>query len=605
MSKTVKKKENAGLLNVIAPIDLQFTHTGMQIGENMAKGYGIVRYSPDNAPGWISRITNLPNSIVSITYEPIDSETMIEVLDSNINVAKKRGIDAKKQSEESRADKEIKHSKKLMGEIDDNNESIGVMATVVVPLTDEKSMERVDRKAKGTAKKAKCRMRNMVNMQKDVFKQISPTYIPQDVIRDVTGRVVPLRSLLGGFPFQRAGLNDGSGYYFAKDDAGGILTLDMWKRLGDRTNTNMAVLGVPGVGKSTKVKDMIVDEYMMGTRMIIIDPEDEYKEQCQVLQGSWLNAAGGSRGRINPLQIQEIPVEEGEDEYYKDEGWGMGALALYLKHLETFFTLYSSSIDDYKLSYLKQVLIELYEKHGIRFDTDIAKLKNENYPIIEELVDLLKEKSAEEKENGNGINHYQDLVDLLWDMAYGADAFLFNGYTTIAAETKYTCISTSGLNDASDRIKRTQYFNLLTWAWKEISRNRQERVILVCDEAYLLVDPDIPQSLIFLRNAMKRARKYEAGIWVITQNVIDFMNEKVKMYGQELLDNPAYKIVMGIDGANLEKVVELYHLTEQEITLLEAKRRGHAILMAGSRRMHVKFDIADYKFQYFGTAGGR
>ena len=90
VSKTVKKKENAGLLNVIAPVDLQFTHTGMQIGENMAKGYGIVRYSPDNAPGWISRITNLPNSIVSITYEPIDSETMIEVLDSNINVAKKK-----------------------------------------------------------------------------------------------------------------------------------------------------------------------------------------------------------------------------------------------------------------------------------------------------------------------------------------------------------------------------------------------------------------------------------------------------------------------------------------------------------------------------------
>ena len=142
-------------------------------------------------------------------------------------------------------------------------------------------------------------------------------------------------------------------------------------------------------------------------------------------------------------------------------------------------------------------------------------------------------------------------------------------------------------------------------AWKEISRDRTERVILVCDEAYLLVDADIPQSLIFLRNAMKRARKYEAGIWVITQNVIDFLNEKVKMYGQELLDNPSYKILMGIDGANLEKVVELYRLTEQEITLLEAKRRGHAILMAGRRRMHVKFDIADYKFQYFGTAGGR
>ncbi len=599
MSK--KKKElDAGLLNVIAPIALQFNHTTMQIGDNAARGYGVVRYSSDNQPGWISKITNLPNSVVSVTYNPVDTEEMIAVLDSNINAAKKRKEDAKKQSEESGAEKEVRHSKKLMDEIDDNNESIGLLSTVVVPMAGEKVMDRVDRKAKSAVKKAKCRMRCMVNMQKDIFKQISPTYIPQENITEVTGRVTPLRTLLGGFPFQKSGLNDNSGYYFAKDDSGGIVTMDIWKRQGDRTNTNIAVLGVPGVGKSTKIKDMMVDEYMMGTKVLVIDPEDEYKEQCRVLEGSWLNAAGGSRSRINPLQIQEIPVDE-EDEYYRDEGWGMGALALYLKHLETFFTLYSPSIDDYKLSYLKQALIELYDKHGIRFDTDVSALKNEDYPIISELVDLMKEKAATEQK----VTYWQDLVDLLWDMAYGADAFLFNGHTTINAGSKYTCISTSGLNDASERIKRTQYFNLLTWAWKEISRDRTERVILVCDEAYLLVDPDIPQSLIFLRNAMKRARKYEAGIWVITQNVIDFLNDKVKMYGQELLDNPSYKILMGIDGANLEKVVELYRLTEQEITLLEAKRRGHAILMAGRRRMHVKFDIADYKFQYFGTAGGR
>ena len=200
---------------------------------------------------------------------------------------------------------------------------------------------------------------------------------------------------------------------------------------------------------------------------------------------------------------------------------------------------------------------------------------------------------------------YQDLVTLLWDMAYGADSYLFNGQTTIHADSRYTCISTAGLNDASDRIKRAQYFNILTWAWKELSENRKERAVLACDEVYLLVDPDIPQSLIFLRNAMKRARKYEVGIWVITQNVVDILGDKVKQYGQELMDNPTYKILMGIDGANLEKVAELYKLTEQEITLLEAKRRGHAVMMIGARRMHVRFEIPEYKFQYFGTAGGR
>lgn len=603
--KKEKKQQNSALLNVISPINLDFHHTGMQIGENKAKGYGIIRYASDNPYGWMSGLTNLPNSIVSITYDPLDTEEMIGIMDSNINAAKKRITDTNKASEETRAEKEIKHSKKLLDEMDDKNESIGLVSAVVLPLSGEESFEKAERKAKSTAQKAACRLRCMTNLQKEVYQQASPAYVPLERIRDIVGRVMPLSTLLGGFPFSKSGLNDGEGYYFAKDDAGGIITLNPWKRYGDRTNSNMAFLGGSGVGKSTKMKDLLTDEYMMGSKIIVIDPEDEYKEQCSIFSGNWLNAAGGAKCRINPLQIQTIPKEEA-DEYYKDEGHGMGALALYLKHLETFFSLYLPSMDDYLLSHLKMLLIDLYQSHGITFGTDVTGLKNEDYPMMEELVALAKQRAEEFTESGNaGINYYERLSVLLWDAAFGADSFLFNGYTSIQADNQYICISTSGLTDSSDRIKRTQYFNILTWAWNEISKDRKERVILVCDEAYLLVDPEIPQSLIFLRNAMKRARKYEAAIWVITQNIVDFLGETVKTYGQELLDNPTYKVLMGVDGANLEKLVELYHLTEQEIILLEAKRRAQAILMLGARRMKVKFDIPDYKFQYFGTAGGR
>jgi hypothetical protein len=84
-----------------------------------------------------------------------------------------------------------------------------------------------------------------------------------------------------------------------------------------------------------------------------------------------------------------------------------------------------------------------------------------------------------------------------------------------------------------------------------MSKNRNEKVLLVCDEAYLLVDPNVPQSLIFLRNVAKRARKYEAGLIIISHSVVDFLDPAVKMYGQALMDIPAYKILMGCDGKNL------------------------------------------------------
>lgn len=601
--KQGKKKDNAALQNIISPIFLGYTQTAMQLGENQGKGYGIVRYSAENPYGWLSQITNQNSALVGITYSPLDTGDMIDIMDSNINAAKKRMIDTKKASEETRAEKEILHSRKLLDEMDDKNESIGLISTVVMPIGKQEVFEKIDRRVKSTVKKAGCRMRCMANLQKETYQQLSPAYVPSDRMQGILGRVIPLSTLIGGFPFSKSGLNDGEGYYVAKDTAGGILTISPWIRGDDRTNSNMAVLGNSGTGKSTITKSMMLNEYMMGTKLIVIDPEDEYKDLCHNFQGSWLNAAGSDSCKINPLQIKVVPRDQEDiSEKSGKEKQGSGPLALYLSHLETFFSLYLPNMKDDMLADLKQLLIEVYEQKGITFQTDITGLNPEDYPIMEDVVKLAEQKG---KESAQGDNYYSRIASRLRDAAYGADAFLFNGYSTIHADSSFVCISTSGLNDSSDRIKRTQYFNILNWAWNEISSNRQERVILVCDEAYLLIDPNIPQSLIFLRNAMKRARKYEAAIWVISQNQEDFLADSVKMYGQELLENPTYKILMGTEGVSLEKMTELYHLTEEEIRILEAKKRGDAIMMLGSRRMHVHFEIPEYQFQYFGTAGGR
>ena len=44
---------------------------------------------------------------------------------------------------------------------------------------------------------------------------------------------------------------------------------------------------------------------------------------------------------------------------------------------------------------------------------------------------------------------------------------------------------------------------------------------------------------------------------------------------------------------------------EAEQELLESKRRGHALFLVGSKRLHVNFEIPAYKFAYMGKAGGR
>ena len=166
-------------------------------------------------------------------------------------------------------------------------------------------------------------------------------------------------------------------------------------------------------------------------------------------------------------------------------------------------------------------------------------------------------------------------------------------------------MDTHALQETGDNVKRTQYFNILTYDWEQMSRNREERVLLICDEAYLMIDQKVPQSLVYLRNVMKRARKYEAALGIISHSLVDFLHESIKQYGQALLDIPCYKILMGTDGKNLKETADLYDLTEAEQELLLARKRGHALFMAGAKRLHIQFDIPEYKFNYMGKGGGR
>jgi len=275
-----------------------------------------------------------------------------------------------------------------------------------------------------------------------------------------------------------------------------------------------------------------------------------------------------------------------------------------MKSLEIFFKLYKSSLSEMHISLLKMCLIELYNKFNIFWDTDISELKNEDYPIFTNLAEVIEERKRKELDL-DVKKLYNEILLLLHDLFYGSDQFLWNGHTTISSNSRCVCLDTYDLQDTSDNIKSTQYYEVLQWCWDQMTKDREERVLLICDEAYLMIDHRVPQSLIFLRNCVKRDRKYEAAIAIISHSVVDFLDPSVKMYGQALLDIPCIKILMGTDGKNLQETKELYKLTEAEEEILAAKRRKIGLVLIGSKRLQVDFELSEYKMKYFGKAGGK
>ncbi|HEY5584095.1 MAG TPA: hypothetical protein VIK78_06350 [Ruminiclostridium sp.] len=80
---------NGALLNSITPIGVEFKQNTITVGESSGRVYGIVKYPQTVDYGWLSRLTNIPSSIASITFTPVDDSAFLESLSNTIR--QKRG----------------------------------------------------------------------------------------------------------------------------------------------------------------------------------------------------------------------------------------------------------------------------------------------------------------------------------------------------------------------------------------------------------------------------------------------------------------------------------------------------------------------------------
>ena len=158
---------------------------------------------------------------------------------------------------------------------------------------------------------------------------------------------------------------------------------------------------------------------MKGTRLLIIDPEGEYKTLCRNLGGDWINTVGKNGQMINPLQIKPVPLDDEDEEIvgYKDEGNGLGAMALHIQNIRPFFNLLFPEITHNQMTILIENLEKLYNKFGIDWNTDVSKLENTDFPILKDLYEFVSNNISNLEKTNMDITDYKIVQGLLRDVA--------------------------------------------------------------------------------------------------------------------------------------------------------------------------------------------
>ncbi|MDD4995291.1 MAG: ATP-binding protein [Patescibacteria group bacterium] len=364
--------------------------------------------------------------------------------------------------------------------------------------------------------------------------------------------------IASSFPFTSAELTSDNGILYGINRHNNSLIL--FDRFS-MPNANMVVFATSGAGKSYAVKLEILRSLMLGTDVLVIDPEMEYKHLSDAVGGTYINISLASESKINPF---DLPRPMGEDISTEDI---IRSAVITLKGLLRIMLGKLTTAED---SLLDRALLETYAKRDITPSSDLSTVEP---PIMQDLQEVLE-----------GMEGTGDLVVRLKKFTDGTFAGLLNSPTTVTMKAQLVVFS---VRDLEDELRPIAIYTIINYIWNVV-RSESKKRILTIDEAWWLMMHEDSAKFIFA--LVKRCRKYYLGITTITQDVNDFLSNP---YGRSIVTNSSMQILMKQSPAAVDLVQKTFLLTEGEKYLLLESAVGEGIFFAGTKHAAIKV-VASY-----------
>ena len=592
-----------GIKSQLAPKGLHFNPSDFVISDNYATILTVISYPKYIQPGYLSSLTNMPGIKVVIKHIPVPFQQMAKMLNKQVADLK----------EKYRNEKDLTVRERYRQDAESLEYFISMLAASQARIFDFQMHIMITSPTKEGLDLKKVNVKNYLDAmdlravslrfeQEKVLKSILPIFPSQDVEQRI-GTPIPSVTVAAMYPFIFDSIKDpGLSTLLGVDFSGGVILFNQFlykiRKENNRNNANMIMLGTSGSGKSTAAKLLLRGHIRNGCQIVIIDPEDEFRDITQAFGGDTIDIGkGGEFGLINPLEV----VIDADEEEIK-QGLGYTVLTRTLQFLKAFMKYYDPSIQEDVLTMFSEVVQDTYKRFGIDFNTDFSHYTSADYPTFSDVYATIKGRLMSMTEQTQE-REIMERLELKVRPITKELKFYFDGHTTISRDSDFMVFNIKELMNSDTTVKNALFFNVLKYAWGLCLDSEVDTVLMV-DEAHVLLGDKNTLGADFLAQVQRRARKYNTGTIIITQQPSDFSDPAVITQGKAIFDNSSYYLVMGLRKQAVEDLSLLIDLNDSEKESIKRYSQGEALFVCGNRRMRINITVTKEELDSFGTGGG-
>ncbi len=341
------------------------------------------------------------------------------------------------------------------------------------------------------------------------------------------------------FPFMSSELVHESGILYGVNKSNNSLViLDRFSL----HNANSIVFAQSGSGKSYATKVEILRQLMQGTKVLVIDPEREYKLLSESVGGSYVKLSAKSEAKINPFDLATTFHSRND-------------LSEHAQDLTEVISLMAEGLNAREKAAVDKAILKVYET-----------IKNQQ-PLLEDLYRELHELGQ------------LKLCERLEKYISGSLADVFNAQTNIKLDNRLVIFD---IKDLPESLRQIMMMIISNFVQNQVKALPEKRLLMI-DEGWLLLEHE--ESARFVAGLVRRARKYYLGVSIISQQANDFLRSD---YGRAIASQSALRILMRQDTTTIKNVVSEFNLSEYEQNFLLTCERGDALIIADQNHVAVR-----------------